>query len=343
MGIKCYIRASAAISAQQSFAGDYTPQLLPLDERNLLRAQEPGYAGFIPPNSLRRMSRLLKMGLTAALQCLRNADASVPGAIITGTGRGSLQDTEKFLHDIRTYEETALNPTPFIQSTYNSVNGLIALQQQCTDYNNTFVHRGFSFEHALLDSLLQIQEGAESVLTGGFDEMTVEHFYIKSRIGYWKTALTQPAGMLASGTPGTIAGEGAVFFLIGTQPSEVELKGMQMLYKPDETAVSAGLTQFLAQNGVKTEEVDLLVSGRNGDARFDHFYDIAEKMLPSSGNKIHFKQYCGEYDTAGAFGMWTAAQELLSGRHKTALVYNHFYGEQHTLMLLQRNENSAQG
>lgn len=337
MEIKCYIQASAAISPQQSFEGSYEPQLLPLEARNLLRAQEPGYAGFIPPNSLRRMSRLLKMGLTTALQCLRNANAPVPGAIITGTGRGSLQDTEKFLHDIRTYEETALNPTPFIQSTYNSVNGLIALQQQCTDYNNTFVHRGFSFEHALLDSLLQIQEGAESVLTGGFDEMTLEHFFIKSRIGYWKSALTQPAEMLSSATPGAIAGEGATFFLIGTTPAAVELKGMQMRYKPDAAGVSETLAQFLAQHRVKEDEIDLFVSGRSGDVRFDHFYDIAEKVLPASTAMIHFKQFCGEYDTAGAFGMWTATQELLSGRHNTALIYNHFYGEQHTFILLQRH------
>ncbi len=336
MEIKCYIQASAAISPQQSFVGNYEPQLLPLDERNLLRAQEPGYAGFIPPNSLRRMSRLLRMGLAAALQCLRNANAQVPGAIITGTGRGSLQDTEKFLHDIRTYEETALNPTPFIQSTYNSVNGLIALQQQCTDYNNTFVHRGFSFEHALLDTILQIQEGAQSVLTGGFDEMTNEHHYIKSRIGYWKADLTQPAELLASGTPGTIAGEGAVFFLIGTQAADVELKGMQMLYKPQPAQVSAALSLFLAQRGVKAEEIDLLVSGRSGDTRFDHFYDGVDAMA-SSASRIHFKQFCGEYDTAGAFGMWTAQQEMLAGRYKNALVYNHFFGEQHTLMLLQRN------
>ncbi|WP_126245163.1 beta-ketoacyl synthase chain length factor [Chitinophaga rhizosphaerae] len=338
MEIKCYIQASAAISPQQSFSGEYAPQFLPLEERNLLRAQEPGYAGFIPPNSLRRMSRLLKMGLTAALQCLRNANATVPGAIITGTGRGSLQDTEKFLHDIRTYEETALNPTPFIQSTYNSVNGLIALQQQCTDYNNTFVHRGFSFEHALLDSLLQIQEGnAESVLVGGFDEMTVEHFFIKSRIGYWKSALTQPADMLASGTPGTIAGEGAVFFLVGTQPAPVEVRGIQMLYRPAPDQVASQLAQFLQKQGVKAEDVDLLVIGRNGDTRFDHFYAVVEKALPSTATNIPFKQYCGEYDTAGAFGMWTAQQELLSGRHKTALVYNHFYGEQHTFILLQKH------
>ncbi|WP_341837972.1 beta-ketoacyl synthase chain length factor [Chitinophaga pollutisoli] len=337
MEIKCYIQASAAISPQQSFEGSYEPQFLPLTERNLLRVQEPGYAGFIPPNSLRRMSRLLKMGLTTALQCLRNANSPVPGAIITGTGRGSLQDTEKFLHDIRTYEETALNPTPFIQSTYNSVNGLIALQQQCTDYNNTFVHRGFSFEHALLDSLLQIQEGAESVLTGGFDEMTIEHFFIKSRIGYWKSVLTQPAEMLASGTPGAIAGEGATFFLIGTNPAAVELKGMQMLYKPDAAQVTESLTQFLVKHGVESEAIDLFVSGRSGDVRFDHFYDIAEGSLPASIAKVHFKQFCGEYDTAAAFGMWTATQELLSGRHKTALLYNHFYGEQHTFILLKQH------
>ncbi|WP_346315973.1 beta-ketoacyl synthase chain length factor [Chitinophaga sp. YIM B06452] len=334
---KAYIRSCAAISPQESFSGDFAPQLLTLEGKSMMRVKEPDYSGFIPPNSLRRMSRVLKMGLVAALQCLRNGNTAVPGAIITGTGRGSLQDTEKFLHNIRDYAETALNPTPFIQSTYNSVNGLIALQQQCTEYNNTFVHRGFSFEHAVLDALMQLAEGnAAEVLAGAFDEITDEHFYIKSRIGYWKNGLTQPADLLASATNGSIAGEGSAFFLFTSQPADICLEGIKMIYKPSPEELQQSLQTFLSSHNLAPEEIDLLVSGRNGDAQFNHFYDGVEKRF-TDAKTFYFKPYCGEYDTAGAFGLWAAVKQLEQGPEKIALLYNQFYGEQHTFMLVRRS------
>lgn len=326
---KYYIHGSAAISPQESFSGHFVPE-----ERrtatNMLLCKEPDYSGFISPNSLRRMSRVLKMGLVAALKCLQNAGATVPDAIITGTGKGSLQDTERFLKNIREYAETALNPTPFIQSTYNSVNGLIALQQQCTRYNNTFVHRGFSFEHALLDGMMQLNEGAGQVLVGAFDEMTEEHFYIKGRIGFWKEELTQPAELLQSTTPGTIAGEGAAFFLLTKEPSNVCIEGLKMAYKPNQEQLNTALEDILTGE----PPVDLVISGKNGDGRYDHFYDhIISRYFPKTAVKP-FKNLCGDYDTAAAFALWMAVQDR---SWKRVLIYNHYFGEQHTFMLLSRN------
>ncbi len=338
MKAKVYIRGCAAISAQESFSGGFVPQPVTLAEHNMMRAKEPDYKGFIAPNNLRRMSRILKMGLTAALQCLRNSGLEVPDAIITGTGKGSLQDTERFLHDIRQYAEAALNPTPFIQSTYNSVNGLIALQQQCTRYNNTFVHRGFSFEHAVLDGLLLLNEGnAANVLAGGFDEITAEHFYIKSRIGYWKEQLTQPADLYTANTPGSIAGEGAVFFVLGTEPATVRLNGVKMIYKPSPQALFQSLEAFLAQHQIAAAEIDLLITGQSGDTNYDHFYhDLQSRYFPHT-TATPFKHLCGEYDTASAFALWMAVQRMeAEPTLKRVLIYNHFFGEQHAFFLLSR-------
>lgn len=338
---KYYIQAGAAISPQESFSGQLVPQLLTLADKNLLRIKEPDYSGFIPPNSLRRMSRVLKMGLVAALQCLRHSEVSMPGAIITGTGKGSLQDTERFLRNIAEYAETALNPTPFIQSTYNSVNGLIALQQKCMQYNNTFVHRGFSFEHALLDSMMQLSEGnADVVLVGAFEEISDEHFYIKSRIGYWKEALTQPADLLTSNTPGTIAGEGAAFFMLGSQPGnhpQACLEGIKMLYKPTQEKLHIALEAFLAQHQVASAEIDLLITGQNGDVNHDHYYhNLIVQYFPAT-TSLPFKTLCGEYDTASAFAVWLATQVMKEQGLKKVLIYNHYYGDQHTFLLLSND------
>lgn len=343
---KCYIQGMAAISPQQTFEGDLFSAPLVHTDSNLLACMEPDYKPFIPANSLRRMTRVLKIGLTAALRCIQDSGISIPGPIVTGTGKGSLQDTEKFIKEIVTYKETALNPTPFIQSTYNSVNGLIALQQKCTAYNNTFVHRGFSFENALLDSMMLIQEGASHTLTGAFEEITAEHFYIKSRIGFWKENKTDSRELYQHLSPGTIAGEGATFFTLTGQPSTqtyAAISGFKMLYKPAPGKLSTTLKDF-------GESADLIITGRNGDSNHEHFYQELDSCFPGIP-QFPFKHLCGEYDTAGAFGLWLAAQiikaqqvprqwfpqqAVLSAPVNSILFYNHFYGEQHVMLRLER-------
>ncbi|WP_298732187.1 beta-ketoacyl synthase chain length factor [uncultured Chitinophaga sp.] len=344
----------AAITPQHSFEGDLFAQPLRSNTGNLLQVTEPDYKAFIPPNSLRRMSRLLKMGLTAAQQCLRDSSLGVPGAIITGTGKGSLQDTERFLKDIRQYGEKALNPTPFIQSTYNAVNGMIAVAQQCTTYNNTFVHRGFSFEHALLDSILQLQEGAPHTLTGALDEMSEEHFYIKSRIGYWKKEPVDNVQLYNTLSPGTIAGEGAVFFSLSATPTAhtyAHITGLKLLYKPAVAGISAGLSAFLQEQQLAVEDISLVITGRNGDSNFEHFYTELDKVL-GTVPQLPFKHLCGEYETSGAFAVWLAAHimkaqqlpqqwfpmqaDFPAAGFQRILIYNHFFGEQHTFVLLER-------
>jgi 3-oxoacyl-(acyl-carrier-protein) synthase len=344
----------AAISPQHSFEGEIFSQPLRNNTSNLFQVTEPDYKAFIPPNSLRRMSRLLKMGLTAAQRSLQDSGLSVPGAIITGTGKGSLQDTERFLKDIRQYGEKALNPTPFIQSTYNAVNGMIAVAQQCTTYNNTFVHRGFSFEHALLDSMLQLREGAPHTLTGALDEMSEEHFYIKSRIGHWKKDGVDNVQLYETLSPGTIAGEGAVFFSLSstaTAHTYARIAGLKMLYKPSTAALSAGLSAFLQEQQLAPADLSLVITGRNGDSNFEHFYRELDPVW-SSIPQLPFKHLCGEYETAGAFAVWLAAH-ILKGQQipqqwypmqtslpsqgfSRILIYNHFFGEQHTFVLLER-------
>lgn len=343
----------AVISPQHTFEGDITAQPFQIRDKNLLAVIEPDYKAFIPPNSLRRMSRLLKMGLAAALKCLQNSHIEVPGAIVTGTGRGSLQDTERFLKDIRQYEERALNPTPFIQSTYNAVNGMIAVQQQCTTYNNTFVHRGFSFENALLDSMMLLQEGVPHTLTGAFDEMSEEHFYIKSRIGHWKKETVGNAHLHAHLTPGTIAGEGAAFFTLvpeASRPCCAAIAGMHMLYKPSTATLTAALQAFLQEHAISLEQIDLVMTGRNGDSNFEHYYQHMDTCWPQA-YQLPFKHLCGEYDTASAFAVWLGAHMLQTqqiprqwfpmvkefpSRINNILLYNQFFGEQHVFILLER-------
>ena len=167
---KCFINGIGVIAAQDV--------LLPTDQFSTLNedvnlAVEPVYKELIAPNLIRRMSKGVKMGIYASQVALNEANVTVPDAVITGTGLGCIEDSEKFLKGILDNDEQFLTPTSFIQSTHNTVGAQIALRLQCKGYNFTYVNRDSSFEMALLDGLMQIKADEEqNILVGGIDEVS---------------------------------------------------------------------------------------------------------------------------------------------------------------------------
>ena len=129
--MKAYIRSAASISAQNTF-GD-TGFLTDVVEYQTtrLKAVEPDYKNYVDPKLIRRMSHVIKMGVAAAKECLQQAGVTMPDAIITGTAFGIMEDTVTFLTRIVELQEEMLPPTPFIQSTHNTVAAQIALMLQC--------------------------------------------------------------------------------------------------------------------------------------------------------------------------------------------------------------------
>src|SRR5690606_14025747 len=171
MKLNLFIHAANCISPQRTFLSNGWMKNLLLSENNQLLFIEPDYQPYINSGSIRRMSRLIKTGLAAGMQTWFDADNVPLDGIITGTGRGSMTDTEAFLNDMLRLDETALNPTFFIQSTYNSVSGWLALFTKSNTYNQTFVHRGHSFEWCLLDAFLfaEKKDRPLHILIGSFD------------------------------------------------------------------------------------------------------------------------------------------------------------------------------
>src|SRR3954470_24014998 len=113
------------------------------------------------------------MGIASASLALQQAHVDVPDSIITGTGYGCLDDTGIFISKMIENKEEALNPTPFIQSTHNTIGSQVALLLQCQGYNQTYAHGAFSFESALLDAVMQANDFADkNILLGGIDEIT---------------------------------------------------------------------------------------------------------------------------------------------------------------------------
>lgn len=297
-----------------------------ISENCILPASEPDYKSIITnANQRRRMSRIVKMGVACGLECINTIRPQEIEAIITATGLGCLADTEKFINALIDNQEQMLNPTAFIQSTFNTIGAQIALLLQIHAYNMTYVHRGLSFESALLDGIMRIDEGNKHVLIGAIDELTPTSYTIQERLGLLKD---------------TIAGEGAQFFLLSSEKREdtfAEIIGIETFTTPASILeIIERSSSFLSQHKLETKDIDWFVNGKNGNKKQDRIYSELENKLFPQARYTAFKAECGEYQTASSFAVWMAAKTLRNVvQTRYTFIYNHFQGINHSFILLK--------
>lgn len=177
-------------------------------------ADEPDYKEVITDaNSRRRMGRLLKMAVWCGLKSLEGVPSERVSGIITSTGAGFMNDTISFGSSIFDREETLLNPSPFMQSTFNTASGYIALIRKIHAYNTTYVQQADGFAASLVDAAMLLDDAGEGdvALVGAFDEVTPEVDVIRQRLGLYRVV----DGFLP-------LGEGAAAFLLSAaMPTDV--------------------------------------------------------------------------------------------------------------------------
>jgi len=274
-------------------------------------AVEPDYKSIITDATLRRrMSRFVKMGVACGLQCIGETPASQIDAIITATGLGCLADTEKFLDSIIANNERLLNPTPFIQSTFNTVGGQIALLKSINAYNVTYVHRGLSFESALTDAAMQICDGARNVLVGAIDEATDSATDIQQRLGLLKE---HPLG------------EGSHFFMLNANDKSAPAICDIGLFNGNADNIKNKIDSFIQHNNLKLSDLDCVITS-----------DSSMLGVVSNGKTIDFKAICGDYQTSTAFALNMAAQEIEKGNAGNILISNSYQNISHSLILVRR-------
>lgn len=303
---------------------------------------EPDYSGLIPPMQLRRMSKVVRIGIAAAKSALSDAGLSSTDVITLGTAYGCLADTEVFLGKLLQQDEQMLTPTAFIQSTHNTVSGQIALLLGCHGHNFTFVHRGHSWESALQEAWMMSRENPDQhILCGGIDELTEHSRQIMARFGTHKEAtasFSQPG-------KGCLPGEGAHLFSVSGKSGEhtyAQVAGLHLC--GDGADPAAELEYFLQQQSINTRSIQQIYDGRNGDERYDAGINAIFSCFTHQA-QIPYKQFCGEYPTAGAFGMALAASELFQASKNTktistqssySLVHNHYKNHYHSFILLKQ-------
>lgn len=349
----CYINGVGCISTQNTFDTEFLSEVAINTTENVLFANQPSYKEFIPPAAIRRMAKGVKMGIAASTKALEEANVEMPDAIITGTGMGCVEDSEKFLQAILDNNEEFLTPTSFIQSTHNTVGGQIALGLQCKGYNFTYVNGAVSFETALLDAKMQVEnEEADTVLVGGIDETskhTLELFKLTNLI---KKEEDTPYSVLQPNTKGIVFSEGASFFVLENQKKEssyASIQAVSMISALEMNEVPNYIETFLASNNLKASDIDAVVLGNNGDVEFDGYYAISNTIFKETP-QVYYKHLSGEYNTASSFGFWVASNiiknqqlpeavslnKLHKDNYQTVLLYNQYRGKDHSLIVLKK-------
>lgn len=291
-----YINAASTISHQPTFQNAGFSELIePLDNSSELIS--PNYKEYIDAGLLRRMSKILRMSVAAAKECLKQAEIDQPGAIIVGTGLGCLQDTEKFLSTFLSIEGL-LPPTSFIQSTHNTIAGQISLSIGNHGYNMTHTQNTLSFEHALIDTSLLLGEGKDNIITGAADEFI--------------TFLDEAAEHLAASSKRHLT-SGASFFILGknkTETSVARVKDVRTMGLIQD--IDAAIDSFLLDNFLNISEVDLVLysdfSEREMMDSFAHQY--FNEHYHADSKLINYTKLSGLYPTNSAFAMHYAVDRI---------------------------------
>lgn len=287
---KCYVRAMALVSCQQPLCDAWMETPCAPDS-DYVRAQEPDSREFIVPSEARRMSRILKRCICTALTALNQAGIHDPEAIITGTGMGCMENSEKFLIDMAVFGENCLKPSLFMQSTHNTIGSLIGIVLKSHGYNNTYSHQGTSFESALLDGFVQLKLGAISnALIGSHDENT-PFAALTSKCIHPEYGVLTEVSMSA---------------VLTTEASDAvcEVESVQILHRASTSEVRELLSR---------DTDGVLILGVNGVEANDAPYMRMLDELDYMPTCIQYKNVFGDNYSASAAGFYAAARILEYG------------------------------
>ena len=313
-----YIQAASSITHQATFQNPGFFSSIQKIESDAELVQ-PAYREFIDPRSLRRMSKILRMSLSCAKDCLIQANIDQPGALIIGTGLGALNDTEKFLKNFITASEDALiPPTSFIQSTHNTMAGQLSLLLKNHNYNMTHTQNSLSFELALQDGLLSLDEGLPNVLVGAADEHIDFLDLLAQKLNFESLQLTS----------------GSSFFALSkeentnplAQITDVQTIGLF-------SSFNICVHTFLDKNSLSPTEIDLVLFSSLVDTQTFEIQTIFKKS-----KKYNYTDYSGVYMTNAAFAYHWAADEISHGNYKRVLVCNNLNPENLGLTLIENCE-----
>lgn len=288
------ILSAKQISIQNPLSEEWMENPLSYTE-DYVRAVDPDFRQFISAGDARRMGKLLKRALATSLSALQEGGIENPDAIITGTGFGSIENTELFLDALVREGEQLLKPTQFMQSTHNTASSLIGIHTKCHGYNSTYSQKGFSFDSALYDAWMQFRIGRiESALVGSHDEMSPVFSGFVRKAGHVKE--------------GEICSEAAVSVLMAESGDNAycTLEGVKLFDSPSQDTLRQVLADMTAGG------IDAVMTGMSGNAENDSWYGFLDAMLPGAA-QLRYKPLFGVNFSSSAIGFYALACCLKKG------------------------------
>ncbi len=288
------ILSAKQISIQNPLSEEWMDNPLGYTE-DYVRAVDPDFKQFISAGDARRMGKLLKRALATSLSALQEGGIENPDAIITGTGFGSIENTELFLDALVREGEQLLKPTQFMQSTHNTASSLIGIHTKCHGYNSTYSQKGFSFDSALYDAWMQFRIGRiKSALVGSHDEMSPVFSGFVRKAGHVKE--------------GEICSEAAVSILLADSGDAAycSLEGVKLFDTPSQDTLKQVLADMTAGG------IDAVMTGMSGNAENDSWYGFLDAMLPGVP-QLRYKPLFGVNFSSSATGFYASACCLKKG------------------------------
>lgn len=277
----------------------------------LVHSCHPLNTSALTPNQRRRLSRLIQMALLAARDCSPTQGQRL--AIALGSGFGSLDEGSIVLENWIAKEEREPMPARFPGSVHNAAAAQIAIDLNAHGLNSAPTAGNISFEGALWQGLCQIAgDEADAALVGGVDELNKYPLGIGKRWGFWSDKVKP--------------GEGAMLAQIaspakaGSPLARVTAVRLGRYRRPFDAGREAG---WVAE-GLDLNRVQVVFTGAGGWAALDEAYHaVLAGLSAKSGRALEhrtYKQDCGEFGAASAFG-FAAAVAWVREHHAAALLY----------------------
>lgn len=289
----------------------------------------------IPARRRRRLERIQQMTIVAANRSCQNVPLDDIEkdriSVAIGTGLGASTATAAFVEPFVADENIAPSPQKFTNAVHNALASQVALEMTARGLNSTITHRETSFESALWHGTQELAEGnSDYSIIGAADELTPYLLSAGIHWGWWNetTPAIKPLSSNVSNRQKALPGEGATVFCL-TLPENadnaiaiISAVSTGRFTLNEESEIDADLEtkwieSALARNGKTLNDIDIILSGANGDLQLDTMYsDVVEAINRKAKKKIRhgcYKHLCGEHHSASAFGMAMAAG-LVSGQ-----------------------------
>lgn len=141
-------------------------------------------SAFVSPVESRRMTPQMRRVVAAARRAMEESGVAIPDAIVCATQWGCMLQSMRFLQDMIDSGEQQLKPTPFMQSTHNTIASLIAILTGNHGYNATYSQGKQSLDCALADIRTQMSLGLiHTAMVIEFDEQVDAWDAVLQQIG----------------------------------------------------------------------------------------------------------------------------------------------------------------